>query len=101
MEKPILKFIYMFQKKYKVIKKIYIYIALTIAAEELNQGLPKSNSAESDLISERSDLGSAAPTTWPACCIIRSSHVINESIDNSSVRTSPCLPISFHLMSIH
>ena len=77
-----------------------MYIALTIAAEELNQGLPKTNSAESDLISGRPDLWSAAPTTWPVRCIIRSSHGINESIVNSSVRTSPCLQISFHPMSI-
>ena len=47
-----------------------MYIALTIAAEELNQGLPKTNPAERDLVSGRPDLGSAAPATWPARCII-------------------------------
>ena len=77
-----------------------MYIALTIAAEELNQGLPKTNPAERE-ISGPPDLGSAALTTWSARCIIRSSHGINESIVNSSERTSPCFLISFHLMSIH
>ena len=40
-----------------------MYIALTIAAEKLNQGLPKTNSKERYLITGPPDLGSAAPTT--------------------------------------
>ena len=71
-----------------------MYLALTIAADELNQGLPKTISAERDFITGPPDLGSAR-------CIIRSLHGINESIVNLRFRTSACLPISFYLMSIH